>query len=341
MTSHDKAVSGSRIPLVSGAVVAVRSRPYLAYLLGLLALGLGLYVWKMEADDAKALRAAQDKLVRLEARLVESQHQQQRLSDALDLKSQQLDEVSTRLARLDDTLNTAQRRAWLLKESDYYLHLAQQHLLVTRDAVGARALLEVADRLLAEHGDNSLLPLRQALAKDRMALSSTPDVDVPGIHLRLEALSEHMGGLPLALPGGERVAQRGEVVPPDAQPSGPLETGWAKIRSLITIRHYDEPIRPLLSTADRALVREALQMNIAQAQLALLRREPAIYRSSLTAARNTLARYFSLLPQAEYKGLLQELNALAALDIRPALPDLASLRALEALSSPPSTKAMP
>jgi uroporphyrin-3 C-methyltransferase len=90
----------------------------------------------------------------------------------------------------------------------------------------------------------------------------------------------------------------------------------------------------LLPESDRALVREAVRLDLAQAQLALLRGEPAIYKASLSTAKGRLARYFPLLPKGEYNNLQQELNTLAAVDIRPALPDLAaSIAALDAQSA--------
>ena len=102
----------------------------------------------------------------------------------------------------------------------------------------------------------------------------------------------------------------------------------------MTVRHYDEPVRPLLSDTDRELVREAMRLDLALAQLALLRGEPAIYRASLEAARARLQRYFPLLPPAEFNAMRDELSALAAVDIQPALPDLAaSIHALDALSA--------
>lgn len=335
MTARDKPASDSRIPLVSGAVIAVRSRPYLAYLLALCALGLGAYAWWMAMDDAAVLRLEQEKLTRLELQFAELRRQQQRLVDDVTLKGRQVDELQARVGRLDETLNANQRRAWLLNEADHYLRLAQQHLLLTRDIVGARTLLDVADRLLAAHGDNRLLPLREALAKDRLALAAALSVDVPGVYLRLGAFSERVAGLRLPPQSGGRL-QGGEVVAPTpaAASDNLLDAGWAKLRSLITIRRYDEPLRPLLSDADRALVQESLRLDLAQAQLALLRGEPAVYRSSLTTAKGRLARYFSLLPKPEYLALQQELDKLAALDIRPALPDLGnSIRALDALSA--------
>ncbi|MGH8492941.1 MAG: uroporphyrinogen-III C-methyltransferase [Moraxellaceae bacterium] len=334
----DKKNTATRVPLVAAPVLAIRSRPWLAYMLALLAVLIAAYVWKIAADDSDALRSEHEKLVTLESRFVEAQRQQQRLNDDLTLRGRQLDVLNAQLAKWDDTLNADQRRAWLLSESDHYLRLAQQHLLLTRDVVGARTLLDVADRLLAAHGDNKLLPLRQAIAKDRLALSAALNVDVAGIYLRLGALSEHMATLQLPIVASERL-HREEVLPPpvpaqESSSSSLLDSGWQKIRDLVTVRKHEEPLKQLLPESDRALVREAVRLDLAQAQLALLRGEPAIYKASITTAKGRLLRYFPLLPKIELNGLQQELNTLAAVDIRPALPDLAaSMQALDALSA--------
>lgn len=338
MTAQDSKSGSTRIPLVTGpAMLTVQARPWLAYLLALFALCLAAYVWKINADDAAALHSQQEKLLRLESRFVGLQRQQQRLVDDLALKSRQLDEVSAKLARWDDTLNATQRRIWLVNEADHYLRLAQQHLQLTRDIAGARALLDVADRLLAAHGDNQVLPLRNAIAQDRLALSAAMGMDVPGLYLRLAALSERVGNLQLPQLVGKASPPAVAALPKTtAAPasSSLMDAGWAKMRALVTVRHYDQPLQPLLSEADRALVREALRLDLAQAQLALMRGEPVVYKNSLLTARNRLSRYFPLLPKAEYDNLLQELLALAAVDIHPALPDLgASIRALDALSA--------
>lgn len=338
MTPQDSKSASTRLPLVtSPALLTVHARPYLAYALALLALCLAGYVWKLSADAAAALRAQQEKLLRIDSRFVELQRQQQRLVDDLTLKSRQLDEVTARLARWDDTLNATQRRIWLINESDHYLRLAQQHLQLTRDVAGARALLDVADRLLAAHGDNQVLPLRNAIATDRLALSAAMGMDVPGLYLRLGALGERIASLSLPLTGKPpavvAASKRPAANPPAPSPSL-MDAGWAKMRALVTVRHYDEPLRPLLSEADRELVREALRLDLALAQLALMRGEPVIYKSSLLTAQHRLARYFPLLPKVEYDNLLKELVALAAVDIRPALPGLdASIRVLDALSA--------
>lgn len=334
----------TRVPLVSGAaMLPVRRRPAIfATLLALTALGIGGYLWKTSLDAADALQSEHDRLAVLEKRFSEAQRQQQRLLDDLTLKSRQLDDVSARVAKWDESLNADQRRAWLLTEADHYLRLAEQHLLLTRDVVGARTLLDVADRLLAAHGDNRLLPLRKAIAQDRLALEAALKVDVPGTYLRLGALSDRLAVVTLPMLADDRAQARGAVEKapaPDAKASL-FEQGWARLRGLVTVRHYDAPVRPLLSDAERALVREALRLDLAQAQLALMRGEPGIYRQALQSATSRFSRYYVRLPQPEYQGLMRELEALAGLDIRPALPELrASLNALDALADLPSRRA--
>lgn len=332
MTTPDKPASDSRIPLVSGAVIAVRARPWFAYLLALAALGVGAWAGWTAREDGVVLRRDHDRLAQMESRIGEMRRQQQRLVDDLTLKSRQLDELVSRMGRLDETLSVEQRRAWLLNEADHYLHLAQQHLQLTRDVAGARALVEVADRLLAAHGDTRLLPLREAIARDRLALLAAQQLDAPGLYLRLGAFSERLAALRIPAESGGRaagVAQPASAPAPDATA---WEAGWARLLSLVTVRRHEAPLQPLMSAADRALAREALRLDLSQAQLGLLRGEPAVYRASLAAARGRLARYFALLPPAELEGLLRELDAIAAVDIRPALPDLdASIRALDVL----------
>lgn len=336
MSASDNNTSSTRIPLVSGAVIAVRSRPWLAYLLAALALAAAAWAWLAVLDERAQLRNGQQKLATLENRFSEAQRQQQRLLDDLTLRGRQLDEVEARLARWDESLNAGQRRIWLVNEADHYIRLAQQHLLLTRDLAGARTLLDVADKLLASHGDSQLLPLREALARDRLALSAALGVDTAGVYLRLAALGERVGALKLGIAASDRPLRLDSEVPAPAVPENAslLDTGWARLRQLVTVRRHDQPVQAVLGEAGQALVREALRLDLAQAQLALLRAEPAVYVASLRAAQARLTRHFQLLPRAELDSLGQELDGLMAVDIRPALPDLAtSIGALDALSA--------
>jgi uroporphyrin-3 C-methyltransferase len=330
----------TRIPLIAGSTtIAVSTRPYLAYLLALLALCLAAYAWKTTRDAAAVTRHEQASIAKLEASVSATQRQQQRLMDDLNLKSHQLDVLNTKLTN-GDGLNGEQRRLWLFHEADFYLRLAQQHLTLSHDPVGTRRLLDVADHLLATQGDNRALPLRAAIAKDRLMLASVQPIDITGIYLRLTALSERIGALQLgASPSNTRAhtvttANPAATTTTPAAASSLLDVGWAKLRSLVLVSHYDAPIQPLLNPADRRLLQDTLQLDITHAQLALMQGNAAIYKNSLTHAHSEFARYFPPLPATEYNSLQQELAALSTVALQTTEPDLsASLHALSALSA--------
>ncbi len=341
-------VKDTRQPLVSAPqVLAKPRRPVITFIIALSALGLGLYLGKAGLDLRQQAEQSEQRLSAVSAQVASLQQEQRRLSDEGALRARLLASAQGRLDALDQNFSADQRKQWLLAEVDHYVRLAEQHLLLTRDVQGATALLNVADRLLAVTNDNALLSLRQTIARDRLSLEAASRVDVAGVYLRLNALGERVRGLQLPLAAGGR-AQQGRVqvaTPPVAEaPAGAMAQAWAKFRSLITVRRYDEPIKPLLSEAERSLIKENLQLELGQAQLALLRGEASIYQASLQSARQRLSRYFQQLPGREYQALLAELDSLLALPVAPAVPDLkASVAALDALQGklPPQARLAP
>lgn len=328
-------VKDTRQPLVTAPLPRPRSgRPVFTFLLAAAALGLAAYNWMNSAEVSRHLQQERLRLEAVDGRLNSLAREQRQLGDSDAMKARLLAEVQARLGTLDQSLSADQRRQWLLAEVDHYVRLAEQHLLLTRDVQGAKALLDVSDRLLAPINDNDLLRLRQAIAGDRLALDSAARIDTAGIYLRLAALSDRVAAARLPLDAGNRHEQGQVVAAPaeEAAPASLLAQGWQKFRDLITVRRYDEPVKPLLGDAERRLIQQNLQLDLGEAQLAVMRGEAGVYRAALTSARDRLARYFQQLPAPEYEALQRELQALADIDIRPAVPDLkASTGALDAL----------
>lgn len=339
-------VRDSRQPLVTAAKPAAprTRRPVLTFLIALTALGLSGWLVKANLDQADRNRSESKRLETLETRVIGLISDQRTLQDDEAARARLLTTLQGRLDNLDATLSADQRRQWQLAEVDYYVRLAEQHLLLTRDTQGSKTLLDVADRILADTNDNALLKLRQAIDQDRLSLAAAAQVDVAGTYLRLGALDERLAALVLPMESGGR-HQQGAVQVPDPVPELPahatwsqrlnalMAQGWSKFRGLITVRHYDEPIKPLLSDAQRSLIRENLRLHLGQAQLAMLRGEATVYEASLKAAQDDFSRYFQLLPANEYNAVQQELGALMKVQVRPAVPELkASVSALDALT---------
>lgn len=342
MKEIEHKISHTRIPLVAGTVIAVRRRPWLAYLLIAIALLGIVWLWSQQKKGRHVNSTQYQQLHQLEKRLQTLQAQQQKTQDDLTQRNRQMDEIEAHLARWDEALNIGQRQVWIINEVGYFLRLAQQHLLLTRDTQGALTLLDVSDQLLAGQTDSRFLALRQALAHDKLALAGTGQ-DSTGIYIRLSTLSDHLStlSLPIAATRAELASTPNDATLPT---TSQWETSLKKLRQFVTIRHHDQALKPLLNDNELALVKESLRLDIAQAQLALLRNDPVIYQNSLRAAEKRILQFFPLLAANEKQTLQQEFLALLAVDIKAAPPALtASIKALEtlAVTISPATSAPP
>lgn len=266
----------------------------------------------------------------LQGRLTSLQQARDAQAAELSVLRREQEGLRGRIDVLSHSLSPEQRREWLANETAYYLDLAEQHLQLQQDVTPALRLVELADSLLAPHADPGLTQLRSGLAADRLTLLAVQQVDRNGASLRLDALKQR--ALQLALPmhaGGRQAAN----APPRAVPaSDPLSRGWQAFRDLITVRHYDAPVRPLLADDQRWLVQQSVYLELTQAQLALWRNQDARYRQSLADVRALIRTYAATDPA--YSALQQELGELETLRLPPipvALPQ--SRQALSVLKT--------
>ncbi|MDQ2076938.1 uroporphyrinogen-III C-methyltransferase [Marinimicrobium sp. ABcell2] len=261
------------------------------------------------------------------ARQLEQQAQQR--DQALSALDERLENTQRRLR----AMSTTNREDWKLAEAQYLLRLANQRLLMERDATNALAMAEQVEQIFQTLNDGRLHGVRRALARDVRALRMADQVDREGIYLQMLSLTEQLQELPLADPL-ERLEGE-DVQGLDAEPPGPDATRWQRIRYNVTqsfrnlraalsdhlrIRRHDEPIAAQITTTEHFYLRQNLQLMMEQAQLALLREQPDIYRANLERAADWLEQYYGL--NSQTGDVQDELRELAALSIRPELPDL-------------------
>ncbi len=220
-----------------------------------------------------------------------------------------------------------------MAEAEYLIRLANQRLLTERNTKNATALLLTADEILRDLDEVDLLAVRQALAKSITALRMAPGVDREGLYLQLEALSEQLIKLPLIAPellDGAKVVVE-QPVTSENNWRDKLRQGFYKavdgLDELIRVRRRNAPLEPLLSPEEDQFLRHNLGMMLEQAQLALLREEPAIYQSSLMKAQQWLEDYFDLNEGASQ--LVEQLSQLEQQNVVQQLPDISG--GLEAL----------
>lgn len=217
-------------------------------------------------------------------------------------------------------------RAWQLAEVGYLLRMANQRLLMERDAPGALGLLRAADRTLAELDDFALHEVRARIAAEVLALEGLPVLDAEGLFLQLEAIKSDLGDLPLRLPALE-------PLPAEAAPEGDV---WAALRQelarLVRFRRFEGAVRPLLAPEEAVYLELNLRLMLERAQLAALRGEQAIYEQSIRTARGWVEEYLDV-GTAEAARVRDGLRAVEGVRLAPPLPDISgSLNALNALT---------
>ncbi len=305
-------------------------------LLGGIGLG-GYWLYLQEGKSsslAQTMEQQQSAIESLERKLDEEKQQRQRQQvEREQLLADLHSRVNSQSKRLRE-LSTTTRDDWLLAEAEYLMRLANQRLLTERNTKNATALLETADQILRDLDDVDLFPVRKTLASDITALRMASDIDREGLYLRLNAISEAVADLPLLLvnPAGEREAVTDVADPAEA-------TGWRdtliasmknfghQLTSLVRVQRREGGVEPLPSLEEEQYIRHNLLLMLEQAQLALLREEPEVYRTSLVKAQNWITEYFGLNAQSAI--LVEQLEAASTEPVVQVLPDVsASLEGL-------------
>ena len=217
---------------------------------------------------------------------------------------------------------------WRLAEAEFLLKQAHQRLFITHDADTADLLLASADGALMEQKDPGLLPIRSAIANDRAELRKVPRVDRDGIYLRLQALSSQVG----MLTSDNRFLQAADDTVQDGEATSNYgEIIWQRLLSIVRIRHYDQPVEPLLPPEQQLYLSQNLQLALVQAQLGLLQSQQETYASNLGRAFAWVNQYCQT-SDPVVTAWLTETQELMRINIAPEMPDISdSLRIVQKL----------
>ncbi len=172
---------------------------------------------------------------------------------------------------------------WTLAEVEYLLRIANQRLATSGDIDTAVRMLSQADAILQELGQPELVSIRRQLAADIAKLQLSTRVDIEGIFFELEAIAAEIGRLDVFEP--EHIA----VIETE---TAEADSRWDRIRGSVTqileryirIQRPAGPRRHLLTQNERQTRMLAIQVQIRQAQLALLSRRTDIFSEALQSA---------------------------------------------------------
>lgn len=232
-------------------------------------------VARQAQDQVVALQA---KVGLLEAKLAESQSQQTSLEN-----------LYQDLARSRDE--------WALAEIEQGVTLAAQQLQLAGNVQGAVLALQAADARLSGNSRPQFMTVRKAINRDLERLKALPQIDLPGMSVRLESVVAAVDALPLAVDVRPRAeAKKGEdkSAPVAEQPVWQrfwLDS-WNEFRSMVRIQRFDREEPVLLAPGQVFFLRENFKLRLLNARLAMLSRDQWTFRNELKAAQILVERYY-------------------------------------------------
>jgi len=319
--------------LLSGLV------PKLAIAVAIVAVLIASALWwqyrqfyvELAGDDAFLLESLED--ARASVRRLEDEIGSLRAD--LDARDAAVDDVRSDLDVLPAEIRALGRRVealqggqidardnWLREQAEYYLVLANTELGIGHRVGNTIAALELADDVLRDLGDPALVDVRNAIAQELQELRAVPVPDLERQAADLGGLIARAPDLPLRAASPQNFESPGESLD-DVEPG--LGRLWARTRgavtSIVRVERADEPVAPILTEAERQLVRRQLTLELQMARTAVVERRQAAFRASLTAADAILNRDFDRAAPAivETRRLLAQMMRV---ELDPPLPSI-------------------
>jgi len=257
----------------------------------------------------------------------QSQVQQHQLLTLQGQTGQQQRHLSALQQGVAAVLQTTSQKesGWRLAEADYLIRLAHYNLEFSNNVAVAVKLLRLADLRLSVIENTAVVSVRRALANQLVALAAVPKVDIAGLVLRIDALSQHIPKLPL-LPNQlpQQKAATTEAQHTKHTWRSHVDRALAELKTIVVVRHLHKPGRALLSPQQQTYLVENIQLTLSQAAWAVLHRRPQIYRHSLLLVHDWIQRYF-IQSSSATQSVLSDLTRLANINIKPALPSMAAV----------------
>lgn len=224
---------------------------------------------------------------------------------------------------------------WLLAEVEYLIRLANQRVLMEKDAKGAASLLSSADEIVEQTSGITAYRLRESLALDIANLKGVASLDIDGVFVSLSAMSAQVPKLPRK----QQVRNNRQEFASDvastqsyAQQFISLITNLgSRVANLVDYRRDGVAITPILPPKEEYYLRQNLILKFEMAQLALLRGDGTVYRTSLAEAKRWINLHF-IGDDPMTLSLVSSLDAAYEVEVDRELPNIsASLRAVREL----------
>lgn len=216
------------------------------------------------------------------------------------------------------------RDDWALSEIEQVLSTASQQLQLAGNVQGALIALQNADARLARSDKPQFISIRRSIAHDIDRLKALPNLDLPGIALRLDSAIALVDSMPLVVDenpvgttkasestksnvtkkadGASKVQKEGSEADKvgiagwknwlSVQWQSWSTDIWDEMRQLVRIRNVEHPDALLLAPNQSYFVKENVKLRLLNARMALLTRNETLFKADMIAAQNDIAHYF-------------------------------------------------
>ncbi len=300
-----------------------------ALVLALIAAGLSVAVWQQQKQAQETQVKLVSRLAGQESQAGQSASQMQALLTRIERQEGeiktlqgQLGDATAVIRDLDEALRIMTDRGSelvLLNDIDHLVTIAQQQLQLGGNVRNAIVALESAQAQLARANRPSLAMLMQTLNGDLDRLRAASTIDIAAFSSQLEELALLVTEAPLIMPdAAARVQEPGAAEPtrehpaPTSPPASSQsdvwwERAWDKTRELsntawrslredlgqfIDVRRVDDSAALLMSPDQAQRFRDNLRTRIMTAQLALMMRQPEVWKTETEAVVKAIETRF-------------------------------------------------
>ncbi len=231
-------------------------------------------------------------------------------------------EVSTLQSTLNQLSKMSQQtqNQRILNEIKSLIHRANLQLVINHNPISALQVLKLALVQLKTVTLPDRFTLQKALNKDINILEKNSKLDPAQLLVQLNQLKINIQNIP------DLPAQPFRATKPSNSKKTTIKPWYKKLiqnfsslKELVVIKRDTKIVKPLLSTQQLMFLKQNVQLQIAQAEWAVLHQNKILYQQSLTRAKKMLQAHYP--DQNRISSTINNIDALLKINISPPLPE--------------------
>lgn len=219
-------------------------------------------------------------------------------------------------------LTKASKSRWIYAETAYLVQNAIYQIKLDH-VEEANSLLNDAFEAISSVPDAgpSVNAIKGQISQAIMMLKSARTVDEAGMVAKINQLRQKVDNLSLAFPAQLTVATKNASAKQSEEIKTALKESWQEFKQMIVIRYHEKPTEPLVPPNQAIYVKQNLQLQLEQANLAVFYHNPTLYRLSLQKVHEWVEQFFD--PKSKLtQDFLAQVDVLSKMNVVATIPDV-------------------